>query len=73
MTNITLSVDQEVLKQACILALQQGTSVNAVICDFLKTILLAISVTSRKLSIFLNKPNALNLIVMVENGSERAV
>jgi hypothetical protein len=73
MTNITLSVDQEVLKQACILALQQGTSVNAVIRDFLKTILLAISVTSRKLSIFLNKPNALNLIVMVENGSERAV
>jgi hypothetical protein len=73
MTNITLSVDQEVLKQACILALQQGTYVNAVIRDFLKTILLAISVTSRKLSIFLNKPNALNLIVMVENGSERAV
>ncbi len=36
MTNVTLSVDQEVLKQARILALQQGTSVNAVIRDFLK-------------------------------------
>lgn len=36
MTNVTLSVDQEVLKQARILALQQDTSVNAVIRDFLK-------------------------------------
>ncbi len=36
MTNVTLSVDQEVLKQARILVLQQGTSVNAVIRDFLK-------------------------------------
>jgi len=36
MTNVTLSVDQEDLKQARILALQQGTSVNAVIREFLR-------------------------------------
>lgn len=36
MTNVTLSIDEEDLKQARILALQQGTSVNAVIREFLK-------------------------------------
>lgn len=37
MTNVTLSVDKEDLKQARIRALQQGTSVNAVIREFLKS------------------------------------
>ena len=37
MTNVTLSIDEEDLKQARILALQQGTSVNAVIREFLKS------------------------------------
>lgn len=37
MTNVTLSIDEEDLKQARIQALQQGTSLNAVIREFLKT------------------------------------
>ena len=37
MTNITLSINGEDLKQARVLALQQGTSVNAVIREFLKS------------------------------------
>ena len=37
MTNVTLSVDEEDLKQARILALQQGSSLNAVIRDFLQS------------------------------------
>ena len=36
MTNITLSVEEEDIKQARIIALQQGTSLNAVIREFLK-------------------------------------
>lgn len=36
MTNVTLSIDEEDLKQARILALQQGASLNAVIREFLK-------------------------------------
>ncbi|WP_440998052.1 hypothetical protein [Arhodomonas sp. SL1] len=36
MANVTISVDEEVLKQARIRALQQGTSVNAVIRDLLE-------------------------------------
>ena len=36
MTNVTLSIDEDILKQARILALQQDTSVNAVIREFLK-------------------------------------
>ncbi len=36
MINVTLSIDKEDLKQARIRALQQGTSVNAVIREFLK-------------------------------------
>ena len=36
MTNVTLSVDENDLKQARILALQQGTSLNAVIRKYLK-------------------------------------
>ncbi len=35
MTNVTLAVDDEVLKRARIRALEQGTSVNAVIRDYL--------------------------------------
>lgn len=37
MTNVTLSIDEEDLKQARILALQQGSSLNAVIREFLKS------------------------------------
>ena len=36
MTNVTLSIDEEDLKQARVLALQQGSSLNAVICQFVK-------------------------------------
>lgn len=36
MTNVTLSVDDEDLKQARVLALEQGTSLNAVIREFIK-------------------------------------
>jgi hypothetical protein len=36
MTNVTLSIDEKVLRQARILALQEGTSLNAVIREFLK-------------------------------------
>ena len=36
MVNVTLSVDEEDLKQARVLALEQGTSLNAVIRDFIK-------------------------------------
>lgn len=35
MTNVTLSVDEEALKRARIHALEQGTSLNAVIREFL--------------------------------------
>ncbi len=37
MTNVTLSVDDEDLKQARVLALQEGTSLNAVIRGFLRS------------------------------------
>jgi len=37
MTNVTLSIDEEDLKQARVLALQQGTSLNAVIREFLES------------------------------------
>jgi len=36
MTNVTLSIDEEDLKQARIQALQEGTSLNAVIRGFLR-------------------------------------
>ena len=36
MVNVTLSVDEEDLKRARVLALEQGTSLNAVIRDFIK-------------------------------------
>nr|CAA6801800.1 MAG: Unknown protein [uncultured Thiotrichaceae bacterium] len=36
MTNLTLSIEEEDLRQARITALQQGTSLNAVIRDFIK-------------------------------------
>lgn len=36
MTNVTLSIDEENLRQARILALQEGTSLNAVIREFVK-------------------------------------
>jgi plasmid stability protein len=36
MTNVTLSVDEEALKKARIRALEQGTSVNAVLRDLLE-------------------------------------
>lgn len=35
MTNLTLSIDEETLKRARIRALEQGTSVNAVVRAFL--------------------------------------
>jgi len=37
MTNVTLSIDEEDLRQARTLALQQGTSMNAVIREFVKS------------------------------------
>lgn len=37
MTNVTLSIDENDLKQARMLALQEGTSLNAVIRDYVKT------------------------------------
>ena len=37
MTNVTLSIDENDLKQARILALQQGSSLNAVIREFVKS------------------------------------
>jgi plasmid stability protein len=36
MTNLTITVDDEVLKRARIKALEQGTSVNAVLREFLE-------------------------------------
>lgn len=36
MVNLTISVDDEVLKQARIKALEQGTSVNAVLREYLE-------------------------------------
>lgn len=36
MTNVTLSIDEENLRQARILALQEGTSLNAVIREFVE-------------------------------------
>lgn len=36
MSNVTLSIDDEVLKRARIRALEQGTSVNAVVRDHLQ-------------------------------------
>lgn len=36
MSNVTISIDDEDLKQARIRALQEGTSLNAVIRDFVK-------------------------------------
>ena len=36
MSNVTLSIEEDDLKQARILALQNGTSLNAVIRDFVK-------------------------------------
>ena len=36
MTNVTLSIDEENLRQARVLALQQGTSLNAVIRQFIE-------------------------------------
>jgi len=35
MTNVTLSIDEENLRQARVLALQEGTSLNAVIREFI--------------------------------------
>ena len=37
MTNVTLSIDEEKLKQARILALQEGASLNAVIREFVES------------------------------------
>ena len=37
MTNVTLSIDEEDLKAARITALQNGTSLNAVVRDFIKS------------------------------------
>ena len=36
MANVTLSIDEENLRQARILALQEGSSLNAVIREFVK-------------------------------------
>jgi plasmid stability protein len=36
-TNLTLTIDEETLKRARIRALEQGTSVNAVVRDFLES------------------------------------
>ena len=39
MTNFTITLDEEDLKQARILALQQGTSLNAIIRNFIKELI----------------------------------
>ena len=36
MTNVTLSIDEEDLRQARVLVLQQGSSLNAIIRQFVK-------------------------------------
>lgn len=36
MTNLTLAIDDEVLRRARIRALEQGTSVNAVVRDYIE-------------------------------------
>lgn len=36
MTNLTLTVDEEILRRARIRALEQGTSVNALVREYLK-------------------------------------
>lgn len=36
MTNVTIAVDEELLKQARIRALEQGTSVNALLREYLE-------------------------------------
>ena len=37
MTNVTISIEEEDLKQARIVALEQGTSLNAAIREFVKS------------------------------------
>ena len=37
MTNVTISIEEEDLKQARIIALQQGSSLNAAIREFIKS------------------------------------
>jgi hypothetical protein len=37
MANLTITIDKETLKQARIKALQQGTSVNAILKDYLES------------------------------------
>jgi hypothetical protein len=37
MANLTIAVDEEVLRQARLRALAQGTSVNAILADYLKS------------------------------------
>lgn len=37
MTNLTITTDEEILRRARIRALEQGTSVNAVVRDFLES------------------------------------
>jgi plasmid stability protein len=37
MTNLTITVDEQTLKKARIRALEEGTSVNAVLRDYLET------------------------------------
>ena len=37
MTNLTITIDEHLLKQARMRALQQGTSVNAVLREYLET------------------------------------
>ena len=37
MTNLTITVDEQTLKRARIRALEEGTSVNAVLRDYLET------------------------------------
>ena len=36
MTNVTMAIDEEILKKARIHALEQGTSLNAVVREFLE-------------------------------------
>ncbi len=37
MTNLTITVDEQTLKKARIRALEEGTSVNAILRDYLET------------------------------------
>jgi Family of unknown function (DUF6364) len=52
MTNLTLTVDENLLRQARILALQRGTSVNAMVREFLAQQVAAVAPTEYRVARF---------------------